>query len=148
MVMESDVQREEEEEEEKAKQVSKEGNASSSTPLEVSATESEGSIKENAHPPFNKQTIHNDDDLLSKSKFGGVVPCLSERASTNRRNEICARSKAVMRLAMMLSWNQILEPHARLRGPMRREGKALSSTPTEAATETDWSGKKKIVKPS
>ncbi|CAL5424889.1 unnamed protein product [Camellia sinensis] len=86
MVMESDVQREEEEEE-KAKQVSKEGNASSSTPLEVSATESEGSIKGNVHPPFNKQTIHNVDDLLSKSKFGGVVPCLSERALTNRRNE-------------------------------------------------------------
>ncbi|CAL5353443.1 unnamed protein product [Camellia sinensis] len=29
-----------------------------------------------------------------------------------------------------------------------REGKALSSTPTETATETDWSEKKKTVKAS
>ncbi|KAI7984373.1 hypothetical protein LOK49_LG15G00873 [Camellia lanceoleosa] len=72
---------EEEEEEEKTKQVSKEGNppSSSSTPLEETATETEGfdekmtlkpSAEGNVDVPFKKLTIHDDADVLPQSKSG------------------------------------------------------------------------------
>ncbi|CAL5353434.1 unnamed protein product [Camellia sinensis] len=81
---------EEEEEKKKAKQVSKEGNppSSSSTPLEETATETEGSDEKmtlkpsaegNVDVPFKKLTIHDDADVLPQSKSG--ASCSSEMAN-------------------------------------------------------------------
>ncbi|CAL5440956.1 unnamed protein product [Camellia sinensis] len=44
-------------------------------------------------------------------------------------------------------WKRINEQEDKAK-QVSREGKILSSTPTETATETDWFGKKKTVKPS
>ncbi|CAL5427159.1 unnamed protein product [Camellia sinensis] len=71
MMKDSDVHQEE--------QVSIEGNASSSTPLEENATQIEGSAdkmtekpsgERNVDLPFHKLTTHDDDDTISQSKSG------------------------------------------------------------------------------
>ncbi|KAI7983359.1 hypothetical protein LOK49_LG15G00869 [Camellia lanceoleosa] len=60
-----------EQEEEKGKQVSKAENASSSTPLEETTTETEGSDKGNVDLlPINKLTTCDDDDVIPQSTPG------------------------------------------------------------------------------
>ncbi|CAL5353438.1 unnamed protein product [Camellia sinensis] len=86
MMKDSDVQQEEE--------VSTEGNASSSTPLEETPTQTEGSADKmtekpsgegNVDLPFHKLTTHDDDDTISQSKSGGGSSS-SERANQELQN--------------------------------------------------------------
>ncbi|CAL5353445.1 unnamed protein product [Camellia sinensis] len=87
MMKDSDAHQEE--------QVSTEGNASSSTPLEENATQIEGSAdkmtekpsgERNVDLPFHKLTTHDDDDTISQSKSGGgnfLIECVKREEATS-----------------------------------------------------------------
>ncbi|CAL5424896.1 unnamed protein product [Camellia sinensis] len=95
MMKDSDVHQEE--------QVSIEGNASSSTPLEENATQIEGSVdkmtekpsgERNVDLPFHKLTTHDDDDTISQSKSGRFSREFSEPVYRHFLIEFVKRKEA------------------------------------------------------
>ncbi|CAL5353455.1 unnamed protein product [Camellia sinensis] len=93
---------EKEQEEEKGKKVSKEENASSSTPLEETATETEGSDKGNVDLlHFNKLTTHDDDDVIPQSKPGDS----SNRAAINEG--VCGFDREIFLFEVQLTRSDI-----------------------------------------
>ncbi|CAL5424904.1 unnamed protein product [Camellia sinensis] len=106
---------EKEQEEEKGKKVSKEENASSSTPLEETATETEGSDKGNVDIlHFNKLTTHDDDDVIPQSKPGKQnMSDSSDRAAINE--EVCGFDREIFLFEVQLTRSDI--EHERLSIP-------------------------------